>query len=77
MWAETEARDDKPRRRIPLDAEQNEGELLRPSQFDDGNLVVTGSTATGTPIVRYVPKGKGRYRAHFSSCPNAAQHRRK
>lgn len=64
-WAYTEK--DK---RMPLDMDE------RP----DGNLVVVSQRASEygmTPVVRYVPKGKGNRVSHFATCPNSLAHRKK
>lgn len=62
-WAKTEGG-----KAIPLDPER------RPH----GNLMVVGLDRDGkTSIVRYVKRSpESRYVPHFSSCPNAAQHRK-
>jgi hypothetical protein len=78
VWAETEAKEGKPSRKIPLDAEHMGG-WDSPTKHDNGNLVAVGSTVGefgSTMVVRYVPAGPGRYRSHFVSCPNAKEHRR-
>lgn len=75
VWVETEAKGDKPGRKMPLDADP--ADLGRAATFDNGNIVFTGAhTGDGTPIVRYTPAAPGRARSHFSSCPNAKAHRR-
>lgn len=71
FWVETEAKDDKPARRMPLDADA-EG---RPLTFDDGNLVVVRNG--DPPVVRYVAKGPNHHRSHFSSCPQLDRWRKK
>lgn len=77
IWAETEAKPDKPGRKIPIDADpENPG---YPLIVADGNLVFTGQTCGDgrTPIVRYVPKNTiGRHVTHFATCPNSAKHRK-
>lgn len=75
IWAETEAKPKKPSRKIPLDADPDNRGWAK--QVTGGNLLFTGTeTGDGTPIVRYVPKAIGRHVTHFSTCPNAKQHRR-
>lgn len=75
VWVETEAKGDKPGRKMPLDADPEN--LSRAATFDNGNIIFTkATTGDGTPIVRYVPAGPGRARSHFASCPNAKSHRR-
>lgn len=76
MWVETVATENKPGRRMPLDADPDNPE--RALQCDDGNIVITRErTAEGTPLVRYVGKGPGRYRSHFATCPEAGTWRKK
>lgn len=73
VWVETEARGDKPGRKMPLDADPEN--LSMALGLPNGNLIFTGAhTGEGTPIVRYVSAGL--HRSHFASCPNAKQHRR-
>lgn len=74
VWVETEARADKPGKRMPLDADPSD--TSRALKVDDGNLVMVATTGDGTPVVRYVPKGPNHYRSHFASCPNSKAHRR-
>lgn len=74
VWAETEARGDKPARKIPLDADPASPTRALPAA--DGNLVIIGQAGSGSPIVRYVAKGAGRFVTHFASCPNAKEHRK-
>lgn len=74
VWVETEAREGKPGKRMPLDADP--ANTSRALKVDDGNLVMIGTTPDGTPIVRYVPKGPNHYRSHFATCVNAKAHRR-
>lgn len=75
VWVETEATATKPGRRMPLDADpERPTKALR---VDDGNVIFTGQrSGSGAWLVRYVGKGPGRFRSHFASCPQAAQHRR-
>lgn len=74
VWVETEAKPDKPGRRMPVDADPANPTLAM--VVEGGNLVFTGqTTGDGTPIVRYV-KG-GRHVSHFATCVNAKQHRKK
>lgn len=75
IWAETKAKEGKPSRGIPLDADpDNHG---WPRQVADGNLVLTGDVNhRGTPIVDYRPKGVGKYVTHFATCPNPKSHRK-
>lgn len=73
FWVETEATAKKPARKMPLDAE-NSGE---PKVVPESNIVLTGqSTGDGTPIVRYVPNGRGNRVSHFATCPEAAKFRK-
>lgn len=75
VWVETEAKPDKPGRKMPLDADPDEP--ARALAFAEGNIIFTGAhTGDGTPIVRYIPAGAGRYRSHFASCPKAREHRK-
>jgi hypothetical protein len=54
-------------RRIPLDAEP----------VGDGNVVLTLKGAMVSPPSGVPdPTGSKRYKSHFSTCPNAAKHRR-
>lgn len=75
VWVETEAKADKPGRRMPLDADPE-----RPTKalkVDGGNIIFTGArSGSGAWLVRYVGVGPGRYRSHFATCPNAKGHRR-
>jgi hypothetical protein len=74
VWAETDKG-----KRIPLDGE-DQGGFTSLATFADGNLVAVGSKLGeygSTPIVRYVKAGEGRYRTHFSSCPEASEWRRR
>jgi hypothetical protein len=73
FWVETEAKENKPGRKMPLDAAPHD--TAKPAVTPDGNIVLVGQTGDGTPIARYVGKGKGRHVSHFSSCPNAKRHR--
>lgn len=72
-WAVTEPREDKPSRRMPLDADESG----QPKVVESGNLVVLGRDASNTAVVRYVKAGEGRHVSHFSTCPNSAQHRKR
>lgn len=75
VWVETEAKADKPGRKMPLDADPNNPGYARIDP--NGNLVFTGATTgDGTRIVRYVPAGRGRHVSHFATCPAAATHRK-
>lgn len=75
VWVETEARDGKPGRKMPLDAEPSAPRRAR--QVEGGNIMFTGATSgDGTPIVRYVPASAGMHVAHFVTCPNAKAHRK-
>lgn len=46
----------------------------------DGNLVFTGKTVKGSPVVHYLRKGETthqqRFKSHFATCEHAASHRR-
>lgn len=76
IWAETQATETKPGRKIPIDADPDNHGYAK--VVADGNIVFTGTTTgDGTPIVAYRPKnGGGRHVAHFVSCPNAKAHRK-
>lgn len=75
VWAETEAKPNKPGRKIPLDADPDNHGWAK--VVPNGNLLFTGTeTGDGTPIVRYVPKQIGRHVTHFATCPNAKKHRK-
>jgi hypothetical protein len=75
VWTETEAKPDKPGRKMPLTAEPGTGKA---KVVANGNIRYTGATSgDGTPIVRYVPKAAGMHVSHFSDCPNADKHRRR
>lgn len=75
VWVETEAKGDKPGRKMPLDADPANPGYARIDT--NGNIVFTGATTgDGTKIVRYVPNGKGRHVSHFATCVNAASHRK-
>lgn len=78
VWVETEAKGDKPGRKMPLNADPADpADLGRALAVDNGNIIFTGAhTGDGTPIVRYVPAGPGRYLAHFATCVNAKTHRK-
>lgn len=78
VWAKTEAKaatdtkGPKPSRAMPLDADPDTGQPAVPG---NGNLVVIGHDA-GTPVVRYVPTGRGMHVSHFATCPERDQHRK-
>lgn len=72
VWCETVATETKPARKMPLDATPD-GRAL---EVANGNIAIVGRTGAGTPMVRYVKAGAGKYVSHFSSCPNAASHRK-
>lgn len=73
VWAETEAKGDKPGKKVPLDADP--ADLSRALTVPNGNLLFTNlRSGDGTPIVRYVTGGP--HRTHFATCPNAKKHRR-
>lgn len=73
MWVETVATEKRAGRKMPLDADP--ANPARAAVVENGNLIITREfTADGTPIVRYVQKG--RHVAHFATCPQAAQHRK-
>ena len=85
VWAETVATAKRAGRKLPLDADP--ADRARALRVDDGLVVFERdgagrvlSTGDGTPLVRVLPKSarpaKGGMRAHFSTCPNASQHRR-
>jgi hypothetical protein len=69
VWAKTEAREGKPSRNIPLDADPDDEN--RPLTVEGGNLVVVQHHAGQSPTVRYVSKERGRHVTHFSTCPFA------
>lgn len=71
VWAQTEPKNDKPGRAMPLDA-NDDGSLAVPG---NGNIIVTAQGPRG-PVVRYVPAGRGLHVSHFATCPNAKQHRK-
>lgn len=73
LWTETEATATKPGRRMPVDA-SDDGHAL---EVDNGNIVLVGTTGSGTPIARYVGKGRGKFVSHFATCPHANEHRRR
>jgi hypothetical protein len=64
-------------RNIPLDAEPMGG-WDAPRVFPDGNLrpVLSDRRINGHLTVEYVTPGEGKYRTHFSSCPDANEWRR-
>lgn len=72
VWARTEAKEGKPSRSMPIDADPESGAMAVPG---NGNLVKIGEER-GQPIVRYVPKGKGLHVSHFATCPEGPQHRK-
>lgn len=75
IWAETEAKKDKPGRKIPIDADPDNRGYAK--IVEGGNLTFTGqTTGDDLPIVRYVPKIIGRHVTHFATCPNAKKHRK-
>lgn len=74
VWVETEAKGDKPAKRMPVDADPDN--TSRCLVVSDGNLAIVGQAGSGVPIVRYVAKGSGRYRSHFATCPNSKSHRK-
>jgi hypothetical protein len=80
VWMRTEPSAERASRNIPIDAAAGSDDEVRPLSLPDGNLELTGKHTPGRfgPIaeVRYVAAGKGTYRTHFASCPNAKQHRR-
>lgn len=60
-------------KRMPIDNEA----------VENGNLVLTGETRRGSPVVAYLKRGDpqlpldvARLVSHFATCPNAEQHRR-
>jgi hypothetical protein len=57
---------------MPLDATDDGAPLI----VERGNIEPTGRTVNGSPEVRYVASGQGRYRSHFASCPHAEDFRR-
>lgn len=61
-------------KRIPLDAEMTE-DGLRAVVSPTGNLVATEDQIMGIPVV--VVQTPGRFVSHFSTCPQAAEHRRR
>lgn len=77
-------------RMIPLDVdpERDADGKLQPLVVDDGNIEPTGATTWGrdgstVPVVRVLRADEQaqastapRWRSHFASCPNAAQHSR-
>lgn len=71
VWARTEAKEGKPARSMPLDA-NDDG---TPAVPGNGNLVVIGDDK-GSPVVRYVPKGRGLHVSHFATCPQRDEHRK-
>ena len=58
---------------------------LDPTDYpDDGNVIIVDRKENGTPIVKVFGRNGVtaghigmRYKSHFATCPNAAQHRRK
>lgn len=72
VWARTEAKEGKPARSMPLDADDDG----TPAVPGNGNLVQIGTEPSGAPVVRYVPKGKGLFVSHFATCPNGPSHRK-
>lgn len=86
VWVETLANEKRAGRKMPLDADPENPR--KAARFADGNIIAhrVGGEAQrsgdGTYLVRYLPKDAGRppngaFRSHFSTCPNAAKHRRK
>lgn len=75
IWATTEAREGKPAKRNPVDADPaRPGKAL---EVPDGNLIFTGGRDERRSwIVRYVGAGKGKFRSHFATCPNSSSHRK-
>lgn len=80
-WAQTEARGDKPGKKMPLDADPVK--LAKDRAEGDkstlGNLVVVSHVASEygmTPVVRYVKAGAGTRLSHFATCPDRATHRK-
>lgn len=55
---------------IPLDADT----MGRPLDSPEGNLQILGGEVV---VVGQLERGVSRHISHFSTCPNAAQHRRK
>lgn len=75
VWVETEAKGDKPGRKMPLDADPNNPD--KALKVDNGNIINTGQrSGDGTWLVRYVGPGPNRYRSHFATCPKADKHRK-
>lgn len=75
IWAETEAKENKPGRKIPIDADPDNHGYAK--IVEGGNLAFTGqTTGEDLPVVRYVPKAVGRHVTHFSTCPNAESYRK-
>lgn len=68
MWVQTEAREGKPSKSMPLDA-TDEGRLL---VVEAGNIVLTEDQTA-----RVVATGQGQYQSHFASCPHAREHRKR
>lgn len=73
VWVETEATAKRKARKMPVDATEA-GEIVK---FDDGNLLVVGTTGSLDPIVRYVKSGPKLAKSHFATCPDAASFRKK
>lgn len=62
--------------------DKGKGIPLDPEPVADGNLVLDSEAADGRPVVRYVRKGEDtgilpRYVAHFATCPEAKEFRKK
>ena len=62
LWAITPAN-----KRMPLD----------PTPVPDGNIVLVTRGEFLSPLAVTGASGSPRYKSHFATCPNAAQHRRK
>lgn len=75
VWACTTAG-----KNIPLDAEDSGG-WDAPVVPDDGNLRPTGERVMGRGgsmvVVEVVAPGDGKYRSHFSTCPDAGEWRKR
>lgn len=76
VWAKTTGG-----KAIPLDGEDMGG-WIGVATFEDGNVRPTGERQQGrggstVMVVEVVVPGEGKHRSHFSSCPKAAEWRRR